>query len=244
MRIVQVAKEYTEAFLELIYPSKTICYICGGSLDKEAKYSVCFRCYNALPFIPDHCCSKCAIPLRMIEDGPTCEVCKDSKYYFNRALSVVKYEKDIKDLIYKFKYSNHTYLARTMGAMMADKLRQEGIKIDIIIPIPLYKGKEKERGFNQARLLGKYIGRDLNVPLNIDTLLRIKNTKVMHNLSKSQRQENVRDAFKVVENGVIVNKDILLVDDIFTTGATVNICSKLLMEAGAKSVTVLTFAKD
>jgi len=131
-----------------------------------------------------------------------------------------------------------------MGAMMANKLKEEDISIDLILPVPLYKPKERERGFNQSALLGKYVAKEVNIPLNIDILTRVKNTKVMHSLNKKERIENVKEAFKVIDNGVVINKNILLIDDIFTTGSTVNICSKLLLSSGAKSVTVLTFARD
>lgn len=244
MKILQISKEYIDAALDLIYPSKTICYSCGNIIKREEKYSLCPNCYNSLPFIPEHSCNKCGIPLRMIEDGPNCEECKNTFYFFHKAISVVKYEEVVKRLIYRFKYSNHTYLSRTMGAMMANKLKAEGIKTDLIIPIPLYKNKEKERGFNQSVLLSKYISEKINIPVNTNNLIRVKNTKVMHSLSKKERVQNVKDAFKVVDKWVIKNKSILLVDDIFTTGATVNISSKLLIEAGAKLIIVLTFARD
>ncbi|MDI9476257.1 MAG: ComF family protein [Natronincolaceae bacterium] len=244
MKILKTIGEYTNAFLDLIYPSKTICYICGGTLEENAKYSLCSNCYNNLPFIPEHHCTKCSTPLRMIEDGPICRQCKDTNYYFDRAISIAEYKKDVKTLIYKLKYSGHTYLATTIGCIMADKLKQEGIETDIIIPVPLYKRKEKERGFNQAILISKYMAEKTNMPLNIDAFIRIKNTKVMHNLSRRERLENVKGAFKVINRGTIANKDVLLVDDIFTTGSTVNSCSKELTDNGAKSVTVLTFARD
>ncbi len=228
MKVLETLEKYKDALLELIYPSVTIHHICEGPI----------------PFISDHHCIKCSLPLRMIEDGPICQECKNNFYFFDRAISVVKYEGDIKKLIYKFKYSSHTYLARIMGTMMADKLKIEYIEADLIIPVPLHKNKEKERGFNQAALLGKYIAKETDILLNTDTLVRVKNTKVMHNLNKKERQENVKDAFKVIDKRVIKKKNIILVDDIFTTGATVNTCSRLLIESGAKSVTVLTFARD
>lgn len=228
MKIIKLLEEYKDALLDLIYPPVSIYDICDGPIS----------------FIPEHSCIKCGIGLRMIEDGPTCHECENSHYYFDRAVSVVKYEEDIKKLIYRFKYSRHTYLARIMGAMMGQKLRGEGINVDLIIPVPLHKKREKDRGFNQSVLLARYIKKEINVPLNINTLLRVKNTKVMHRLTKKERRDNVEDAFKVVENGVIEDKDILLIDDIFTTGATVNACSQLLKNSGAKSVTILTFARD
>lgn len=244
MKILQNTKEYIGYALDLIYPSKTICYSCGKTIKGEEKYSLCQNCYKSLSFISDYNCNKCSVPLRMIEDGPYCESCKNTFYYFDKAIAVVSYQEDIKRLIYRFKYSNHTYLATTMAYMMSDKLEVEGFKIDLIIPIPLYKGKQRERGFNQSDLLSKYISEKINIPINTNTLIRSKNTKVMHKLSKRERQENVKDAFKVVDKWVIKDKSILLVDDIFTTGSTVNICSKLLTESGAKSIIVLTFARD
>lgn len=244
MKILKTIEEYTNALLDLIYPSKTICFMCNNTLEKDTKYGLCHNCYNNLPFIPDHHCIKCSTPLRMIEDGPTCEQCTNSNYYFDRAISIVKYEKNVKTLIYRLKYSNHTYLATFIGYIMADKLKQEGIEADLIIPVPLYKGKEKERGFNQATLVSKYIAEKTNIPLNIDALIRTKNTKVMYNLTKGERLENVENAFKIINQGVIIDKEILLIDDIFTTGSTVNACSKELINNGAKSVTVLTFARD
>lgn len=244
MNIIETIKEYINAFLDLIYPSKTICYICGGTPGKDTKYNLCYNCYNNLPFISEHHCIKCSIPLRMTEERLICQQCANTDYYFDRAISVADYEKDVKTLIYRLKYSNHTYLAKTIGYIMADRLKQEGIKTDIIISVPLYKDKEKERGFNQATLISKHIAERTGTPLNVDAFVRTKNTKVMHNLTRRERFENVDNAFKVINREVILNKDILLVDDIFTTGSTVNSCSKELMNNGAKSVTVLTFARD
>ena len=186
MGAFKVIKEYTNVFLDLIYPSKTICYMCGGTSKENAKYSLCHNCYNNLPFIQEHYCVRCSIPLRMTEDGSTCEQCKIGNYYFDRAISAVKYEKDVKSLIYKLKYSGHTYLAATIGFIMADKLKQESVKTDLIIPVPLHKNKEKERGFNQAAFIGGYIAKKTSIPFNTNVLIRTKNTKVMYNLTQKK----------------------------------------------------------
>ncbi len=99
MNIIKATKEYMNAFLDLIYPSKTICYMCGGLSGEDAKYSLCSDCYTGLLFISDHHCVKCGASLRMIEDGPICEQCKDNNYYFDRAISAVGYKKDVKTLV-------------------------------------------------------------------------------------------------------------------------------------------------
>lgn len=228
MKIPKVLEEYVEALLELIYPPVTIEDLCT----------------EKIPYISDHSCNRCGRVLRMVEDGPKCQECMSKEYHFHRAISVVKYEGEMKELIYGFKYTHRTYVGRIMGLMMADKIKAEGIEIDLILPVPLYGGKEKERGFNQATILSKYISKKSKIPFNIDVLVRTRNTKVMYNLTRRERQENVADAFKVLNNGVIIDKKILLVDDILTTGSTVDECSKLLLNFGAKTVTVLTFARD
>jgi len=213
-------------------------------LEENAKYSLCHNCYNNLSFIPDHHCNKCGAPLRMIENGPICQQCKNTDFYFDKAISAVKYQKDVKTLIYKLKYSGHTYLATTIGHIMADKLKQENIEADIIIPVPLHRSKERKRGFNQAILISKYMVGKIDISLDINALTRIKNTRAMHNLTRGERLENVEGAFEVANKEAIANKNILLIDDIFTTGSTVNSCSKELINNGAKSVTVMTFARD
>jgi len=180
----------------------------------------------------------------MIENGPICQQCKNTDFYFDKAISAVKYQKDVKTLIYKLKYSGHTYLATTIGHIMADKLKQENIEADIIIPVPLHRSKERKRGFNQAILISKYMVGKIDISLDINALTRIKNTRAMHNLTRGERLENVEGAFEVANKEAIANKNILLIDDIFTTGSTVNSCSKELINNGAKSVTVMTFARD
>lgn len=225
MSMLKVLSEYADAILELIYPTN-------------------MEEFQDLPFISAHQCTLCSRELRMIEDGPLCKDCSGKNLYFDKVISVVKYDQNIKKLIYKYKYSGHTYLGRTMGELMGKKFLTETNREYIIIPVPLYKSKEIERGFNQSYLLAKYVGRETSIPLEKDSLIRVKNTKVMHSLSKKEREENVENAFKVAHSGVIKDKNIILVDDIFTTGSTVNACSKILKQSGAKSVIILTFARD
>lgn len=114
--------------------------------------------------------------------------------------------------------------------------------IDLIVPVPLHRSRKAERGYNQAELLAKYLSSKLGIPLNSRNLIRTKATKIQNKLSRHEREQNLKDAFIIRQSNVFKDKRILLVDDIFTTGATVNECSRILMECGVKEVYVITIA--
>ena len=115
---------------------------------------------------------------------------------------------------------------------------------DIIIPVPISKKRNKERGYNQSLLIAREIAKNENVKLRNNVILKVKNNNTQSKLNKEERAENVKNVYKITNNKEIIDKNILLIDDIFTTGATLNECSKMLKQASAKKVDVLTIAKD
>ena len=118
-------------------------------------------------------------------------------------------------------------------------------KYDIIIPVPIHKQREKQRGYNQSYLIAKELQKNIKeITINNNAIVKIKNIKPQSELSKLQREKNVKDAYKVKNIEKIIGKKILILDDIFTTGSTVGECSKKLIEAGCKTVDILTIAKD
>jgi ComF family protein len=125
---------------------------------------------------------------------------------------------------------------------MAGQVRMT-IPLDIAIPVPLHKKRLRLRGFNQALLLAHGISEQFMIPLNYDNLIRIRYTRPQVELSGRDRAENVRGAFNLLRPAEVCEKRILLIDDVFTTGATMNECAKVLKDAGAASVTVLTLAR-
>ena len=143
--------------------------------------------------------------------------------------------------MYRFKYSNKKYYAKYYAKEFCDKYRGiiENWSPDYIIAVPLFRKKEKKRGFNQAQVLAKHIGKELAIPVEKNIVARIRNTVPQKKLNDTERQKNLKGAFKI-ERNVVKFKRILLVDDIFTTGSTVDEISHLLLTNGAERVYVAT----
>jgi ComF family protein len=216
MRVFDVLENYLEALLELIYPSDLHCIVCNKYLLTAEKYSICNTCFEKISF---------------------------DKGIFRGPVAVGVHENPLKKLVYRLKYQDATYLSSVMGRMMVEVYKKEELKVDMLVAVPLHRKKQKQRGYNQACLLAKYMGKKLGIPYIEQNLIRVKDTDVMYNQTREERWKNVEDAFSVKNPQVIDKKKILLVDDIFTTGATVEACSKVLMRAGAKSVEVMTFTR-
>lgn len=236
-------KNYMEALLDLIYPPNITCILCNNYLEEKKEYSICCKCIKEISFITENYCQKCSKPLTSEGEIDICRDCQKTDYYFHRGIAVVEYREGIKELMFRFKYYDATYLARDMAFMMSAAIKGEAIEVDMLMAVPLHPQKERKRGYNQSHLLAKHISRNLEIDYQKNNLIRVKDTRVMHNLSREQRRANLEDAFQIKDIQAIEGKNVLLVDDIFTTGATANSCSKVLMEGGAKSVTVLTFAR-
>lgn len=228
MNIMKSIQSYWGELMELIYPLNTDCVICKNVLKENKVEGICNDCYSQITFM-------------------------DEDYWFQlqdminthsiRVLSVAAYRGAVRYLVFQFKYNQHTYLSKILGQMMAELVLEEKLEVDSVIAVPLHKKRQRERGFNQAELLARHIGKNLAISNIKGNLIRTKNTRVMHALTRRERKKNLLDAFKVKNPGVILNQNILLIDDILTTGTTIEACSRVLLEAGAKSVTAITFAR-
>ncbi|MFY9520567.1 MAG: ComF family protein [Caldicoprobacterales bacterium] len=226
--------------LDLLYPL-VYCDICQYPLDKGVSHSFCPACLSTLPLIRDPRCKKCGKPLR--EDlMDYCRDCQASRHLFTAGLSVYEYTQTIRDLIYRYKYQGETSLARTFGLLMGDLFAESAWPIDLVMPVPLHKRKESYRGFNQSSLLADYIAYRQGLAFRDDVLLREIDTDKQASLTRQDRMKNLKGAFTVVKPSIIKDKNILLIDDVYTTGATVDSCTASLKEAGAAKVFVLTLA--
>ncbi|MBU4310524.1 ComF family protein [bacterium] len=155
------------------------------------------------------------------------------------------YQGVMREAILLLKYQKVKALISPLGKLLL-KYCQENLKIndfDLVLPVPLYRSKRKEREFNQAEVFARIIDRHYSLPLSHENLLRIRDTRTMSGLNPEERRRNVKGAFSVKRQEEVKNKRILLIDDICTTGATVDECSKVLLTAGVKEVTVLTLAR-
>lgn len=212
-------------FLDLIYPLN--CVICKKKLNFDDGSYLCPDCYD-----------------KIIKNRPPfCAKCDCSPLYFERAWAVGKYTGIIKDLIHLFKYRRQQYLAKPLGKLMIDFINTNlnWQTIDTLVPVPLHPKKLRRREFNQAELLAKEINREIPVPI-INALIRIKQTSSQTTLPPEKRFSNIAGVFKIRDTKEVTQKSILLIDDVLTSGATANECSRVLKQEGAKRIEVLTLA--
>ncbi|MDR1774368.1 MAG: ComF family protein [Clostridioides sp.] len=231
-------------FFELIYPSNISCIICDRPIKKTNSYSLCKSCFEKLNFIKIGC-EKCGKFINNYslekEFHEGCTFCHNKKFYFDRAISCVEYCDTSKKIILGLKYSRKTYMCKYIATIMKEKTELEELKFDYILFVPLHRKRYKSRGFNQSEKIAKYLSKEINVPV-LDCINRIKNTRMLYNLHKHDRQKELKNAFKVNDNAKLIEgKDVVLIDDVFTTGSTVNEISKELKLQGVGKIYVMTF---
>lgn len=223
-----------------VYPRGYKCLCCGEELSTNTLYSFCDRCMAKLPFNIGHTCVKCSEPIGGM--GEYCIHCKNHKPYFKKNVSVFLYKHPIDGFIRKLKFDNGKYLAETLGNFMAGEVVKLGVNFDYVIPVPLHPLRQKKRGYNQSELLCIPLKEKLELDVDSAILVKTNDTRSQAGLSRNERIENLEGAFKVSDNRKVKGKIILLVDDVFTTGTTINECSKTLLDAGAKEVYSITLA--
>jgi len=235
-------KKILNYFINFFFPK--VCSCCNKNLSVKYNGAICINCLNNLPKNEGLKCSVCDV---QIQKQQHCYDCLHNKNYFDFIKAPYKYEKSIKMLIHNFKYSNRFFLAKDFSCAMVDVIlkNQWDKQVDIVIPVPLFWTRKIFRGYNQADLLAKEISKKINIKINNKILVRKFYTKAQFALNRKARQENLQKSFYIRKkyNDIIKNKNVLLVDDIVTTCATVNSCAKLLKQAGAKKVFVISIAR-
>jgi len=173
-----------------------------------------------------------------------CVECRQNPPSFNIARAVGPYEEPFRIAVKVFKFLGRKQLAKKMGDMMAEVVEREPRfwPLDIIVPVPISQGNLRQRGFNQTELLARQIGRRLKIAVDPGILVRIKETPSQRELTREEREKNLLYAFKVTQPQKVLGKKILLVDDVYTTGSTIRECTRVLLEAGAERVSVITWA--
>lgn len=225
--------------LEEIFPSDVSCYNCNDEIVENNKYHLCANCLNKIEKIKNPCI-KCGEELNSFTKY--CNNCKETKRYFNKVVSVSKYNGVAKDLVYKFKYGKEEYVADTIFPFMLDLFNETKFKdIDLIICVPLSEERLKFRGFNQAQILAQLLAKETGILYSNEIIIRAVNTSTQTNLNKIERRKNLNNVFEIVSGVDITNKNILIVDDVITTGSTMNEIAKLLKKNKAKKVYGITF---
>lgn len=198
--------------------------------------SSCTSCNRALSVYPLPICHSCSRVLLDLTPKPVITYTKRCK-----VTSCTKYEKLMKTCVKSLKYGGNRNLLPLFNNIIASFSLRE--KIDLIIPVPIHSSKLRERGYNQSELISSLLAEKLSLPVSTHTVTRTRRTSQQTGLSKKERMENLKGSFIVVDRLGVMGKSVLVVDDILTTGATMNECSKVLLEAGAKHVSGFTLAK-
>ena len=205
--------------LELLYPQ--VCGICGEKINQ--RYT-CRKCLNILEYYQE---MECAFGL--------------SKIYFDQLLCLFPYKGILKSKMLQLKFYGYKYIARTFGDILAHKIEAKSIHADFIIPVPVSKKRNFERGFNQSECIAKYLAELTKIPLKNKFLEKTKNNFTQSTLSSVERIGNVKGVYTVPNKEEVLGKTIILLDDIYTTGATMNECARVLKCAGASTVIAVTF---
>lgn len=235
-----------ESFIELIYPEINICFICDSFNDNIGKKYICNDCENKLIKLLKPCCVKCSKEIRSPFEVNLCKDCFINEKFFETSKSVFRYKGIIKSSIYSFKYHNKPYFYKMFGNFLTTYMKKENYtNFDYIMSVPIHYSKLLIRGYNQTELLAKYISKTFNIKY-IDGLKRIKKTTKQSDQSRNERKRNLQNAFSIKHSpniDDITNSSILLIDDVYTTGVTLNECSRILLDFGVRNVYGLTIAR-
>jgi ComF family protein len=232
---------------DLIYPN--CCLVCKNRIHPaDQQQLICVGCWDKVEKNLPPFCASCGrhLDTQAIEKSacPSCSKCR-ADFYFDRAFSPCAYTGIIKKLIHEFKYSGKDYLGKPLGKLMHTFIRDYQLPIehlDFIIPIPLHRSRQREREFNQAEILSQEVAREFDKQALTHALIRVKPTKTQTELTFRERCQNVEKSFSVTKPELIKDSNLLLIDDVLTTGATSNEAAKCLKESGARKVLLLTLA--
>lgn len=237
-------------FLDAIYPPR--CRFCKAYLEEGDAACFCAACRRRIRLIGSPLCTTCGRPFAGAgREDHRCGECLVRRPFFARARAWACYSRDaeepdpLREVIQRFKYGRRVSLGKPLGRLMAAGCRglfPEG-SLDGLIPVPLHPKRLRWRGFNQALVLAREVSRRWELPLHPFALARLKETLPQTELGEEERKRNVRGAFAVASREAVAGKRLLVVDDVYTSGATVNECARALLRGGAKEVSVLTLAR-
>lgn len=223
---------------ELVYPGR--CAVCDDILLPGAG-KVCRECRSKPEYVKEPACKKCGKPLRNME-AEYCRDCMEKRHYFKEGAALFVYS-SVRESLYRFKYEGRQeygeYYGQQVGLHLAEKLRRW--KPEGLIPVPLHKKRQKKRGYNQAAVLARAISRETGIPVYENFARRIKNTVPQKELDGQARENNLKKAFKICQNDVKL-KTIIIIDDIYTTGSTMDALALECKKAGIETIYCISLA--
>ncbi len=237
-----------EGFLNLLYPYS--CANCGKVIKESKGYAICEDCFSGFKIISPPYCYRCGKPLSSMvyfEEKVSCSDCLNEKIHFDFCRSVAYYQGVIRKCIHLLKFKKQVKLVQPLGDLMIDYLMKTQTipikNIDLIVPVPLSRKDYLKRGYNQSGLLAGYIAEHFSIPFTEQLLVKIRDNLSQVGLSKKDRKKNVKEVYAINRSYANHFTNVLLIDDIYTTGATVKACSRELKKIRVKDLSVLTLAR-
>lgn len=215
--------EIFKTFNGLLFPSRNLCFACKG------------KAYGMDGFL----CGQCFRNIEIVN-----KVFEINAFYIDKSYYSTIYNEFMRKLVQDFKFHGKSYLYKPLGHIMLNTFQSIDLNIDVIFYVPSHRRKEAIRGYNHSELLGRYISQHTGLAISRNNLIKIKNTKPQNKLDKEERFFNLMDSFRVRDKREIAGKNILLIDDIITTGSTMRECSEVLYMSGAKEIVGLALTSS
>ncbi len=221
-----------EKILDLLFPKR--CVVCDEIVDRPGE-AVCSKCQNKMRYIKEPCCMKCGKQLKR-EEQEYCGDCRKIKHAYIQGTALYDYG-SMSDSVFRFKYAGRMEYASFYGKELYEKKMQwlMAKHPDALVPVPIHPSRKRTRGYNQAELIARRLSELSGIPMRAGLIRRTKKTLPLKNLSHSERQNNLKRAFKIDINDVKLNT-IVIIDDIYTTGATIDSMAQAFKEKGVNKI--------
>jgi ComF family protein len=234
-----LARSAVRQVVDFVLPPR--CPGCGAIISDP--HSFCVDCWSSLSFLGDPCCVRCGLPFEYAAgEEAECGRCLADPPHFDRLRAAVAYGQVARQVALKLKYSGRPGVALTLGRFMARHLASAD-RGAMLVPVPLHRWRIWKRGYNQSALIASALAKGSGLAVDLDLLRRIKATPVLRGLGRRERALAVRGAFAVRDKAPVSGKSLILVDDVFTSGATANACARALKRAGAARVEIVCWAR-
>lgn len=211
------------------------CVVCN-----KVETWLCDSCAQEIPLFDAPICPRCGRPEAA---GQLCRVCQRTPLRVNPIRSAFLFEDHIRDIIHALKYRGAREIPFTLGKRMAEAWHFHALHSAVIIPVPLHPDREIKRGYNQAAIIARALSREVQIPVVEHALVRVRNTASQTKLNRQERHKNVSGAFACTDTTMLIDKRVTLVDDVATTGATLEACAAVLLASGVESVNAFTLAR-
>ncbi len=242
----------TKGLLDFFMPLHLNCNFCEAELPPKSEHPICEACSSQMVMIDGHLCEKCGRPIDVTYAQHAdyffrCKECQENFVFFHKHRAFTHYDEGVKNGLMGLKYKRQVYQAVYFGECLAKMVSADASlrDFDCVVPVPVHFLRRLNRGYNQAEVLATHMCRHLGLEPPIDLLVRKRVTKKLKNLDKESRKLMLENAIIVDKNAapLVKNKRVLLVDDIYTTGTTLNACARVLYEAGCERISCITVAR-